>query len=244
MSELEFLKQQAQTLQKMYADTQARINDLQSTPAPSAPSRKYSVILDFGHGGFTPEGENATPDKQFYHPNQNFHKSGWFFEGVFNRVLGEKIRQKCQNNGFKTFVISNAWKDTPLHTRIYRANQIAQTHKSVLISVHGNASPMHTASGWSVFVARGASQTSRKLANYTAKEIVKLLPETFLRVERPHVNYWERDFMMVAETSMPAILTENLFFDYLPDALQMHSPATQNQLAEAHVCALLKLENE
>ena len=249
MNEEHYLKKHIDDLELLLRNVKERLQFLKSKPLIPQ-KRTFAVILDFGHGGISPEGNYTTsPAKMYYHSNENFHENGNFYEGIFNRILGEKIKIKLKNLGFQVFVVSHSWKDTPLHSRVWKANEInkklrAEGKKSVFLSIHGNASQTHTASGWSVFVSRKASKTSRFFADLIGTEIKSLAPEIQFRAEQAGALYWERNFTVLARTEMPAILTENLFYDFLKDAKLMHSEEFQNILVNAHVNAILKLEKE
>ena len=54
----------------------------------------------------------------------------------------------------------------------------------------------------------------------------------------------EANFYVLKKTNMPAILTENFFFDTYDDALLMSSDEGQDRIVQAHVNAIVKIERD
>ena len=83
----------------------------------------YCVFLDAGHGGLDSEGKYVTaPSKQFKHSRGTFHKDGWFYEGVFNRILTNRVAQKLDQLGISNIIVSHEYLDISLQYRVDMAN--------------------------------------------------------------------------------------------------------------------------
>jgi len=237
---------EADFLEKMIAEMQARLAHLERQKNNTSkkqvnPKFKTTIILDAGHGGMSPEGKYVTaPSKMWMHPKGAFHEGKTFFEGVFNRIIVQKLIQRLEQEGIPHFEVAHSWKDTPLHSRCWKANElnrqlIQQGKKSVYFSIHGNASENTSARGWLVFVSKKASNDSKKLATFLAKQTKLLSPIVKVKQERPDCLFWRANYKVLSSTAMPAILSENLFFTNYEDTLLMMSKEYQNQCVEAHL---------
>lgn len=233
-------------IEKMIGEMQARLKYLKNQEDTQQKklvnsSYKTTIILDAGHGGISPEDKYVTaPNKMWTHKKGCFHDGKTFFEGVFNRIITSKLVAKFQEIGMPYYVLSHEWKDTPLHTRSWRANQFhAELRKdkkqAVLFSIHGNAFTSPEANGWSVFVSPNASQNSKKLATNLAENFQKVYPEIPLRTQYANLLFFTANFHILRETNMPAILSENLFFTNYEDAVRMMSEKFQDDLVDFHL---------
>ena len=61
-------------------------------------SSEFLILLDAGHGGLNPAGQYVTsPSKEYKHSKGQFHKEGWFYEGVWNRTLVNAVASKLRD---------------------------------------------------------------------------------------------------------------------------------------------------
>ena len=57
----------------------------------------FCVYLDAGHGGLDASGKYVTaPNKQFKHSSGTFHNGTWFYEGVWNRTITNRVAAKLE----------------------------------------------------------------------------------------------------------------------------------------------------
>lgn len=61
---------------------------------------------------------------------------------------------------------------------------------------------------------------------------------------KKHEGDWEENFYVLKNTVMPAVLTENLFYDNLEDCEIMKSEEGLNALAKIHVEAIKEAYNQ
>ncbi|KAA3638785.1 MAG: N-acetylmuramoyl-L-alanine amidase, partial [Bacteroidetes bacterium] len=107
----------------------------------------FCVYLDAGHGAIDPDGNYVTaPNKQFEHSKGTFHNEKWFYEGVWNRTLTNRVAEKLKNLGISYLNVSHEYLDTSLSYRVKMANWYHKNYKKgIYISNHANASGSHRA---------------------------------------------------------------------------------------------------
>ncbi len=184
-----------------------------------------TIFLDAGHGGVTPSGKYTTaPSKMAEHHNEQMHYRSFFYEGVKNREYCDIIYKKLVDRGVNVVKVYHEYKDTTLGQRVKEANSY---HKNIsagfYFSEHSNAFN-GKARGYCVYTSKGNTQS-----DYFAEKLINMYKEKFpemqLRVDMSDQDQdWESNFYVLRNTSMPAILTENLFFDNLQDAKILLDP--------------------
>ena len=126
-----------------------------------------------------------------------------------------------------------------------RANTVCRSRgigNVLLVSVHvnaaGNDGQWHDARGFSVWVARKASENSRKVAKllYEEAAVRGLKGNRYV----PRERYWQSDFYILKNTACPAVLTENLFQDNRADVTYLLTDAGKREIADLHIQAILK----
>lgn len=218
----------------------------------------FLVILDPGHGGLSPyrftlPSKYVTyPNKAFKHPYMkpqpgemlapSFHGNGWFFEGVWNRILVNKVYALLQDLYIPTLKVTNMYADMSLSARVKRANDIGKRYPHpIYISTHANASALHLARGYEVYSSPGNTK-SDLLAEWHYECVARLFGDKIKM--RPDVSDGDHDkenrFYVLTKTQMPAILIEHLFFDNYQDALLLMREDVQDAFAYAQVYTVLK----
>lgn len=194
------------------------------------------VILDNGHGVET-KGK-CSPDKRLM-------EYKWSREFVY-RLTAELIKYNIP-----VHILVPESADISLAERVSRANTVAQNFKnygyeSVLISIHNNAagdgSKWCNANGWTCWVYKKASEKSRKLAGYMGQEAERLNLEGNRYI--PERRYFEANYYILKNTSMPAVLTENMFQDNREDVDFLLSAEGVEKLVELHLEAILSYMND
>lgn len=182
-------------------------------------------ILDFGHGGIDSNGKYTTaPAKQHQFPDGLLIQ-----EGVVNRAIGRYVIQDLQFQGIDYAVVSDEVIDTPLETRVHRADAIYATDKrAVYLSIHSNAGG---GSGFEIFTSPGQTK-SDKIANIFCTIYQKHFPDYPFRSDKADGDAdKEANFYVLRKTDCPSILVENLFFDNRHEAELLLSEAGQKLIA-------------
>ena len=203
----------------------------------------FCVFLDAGHGGLDKEGNYVTaPSKQFQHEGADFHGDGWFYEGVFNRTLTNRVAAKLTNLGITNIIVSHEYLDISLHYRVDQANWYHKNFKKGLyISNHANASSSGRARGFEVYTTRGKTK-SDKVATLLYNNVKDLLGDRIrYRPDRSDGDPdREANFFVIKNTAMPAILVEHLFFDNFDDASLLMDDEIVERFAEAQVRTIIQ----
>lgn len=205
--------------------------------------KDFLVFLDAGHGGLDPSGRYTTaPSKQFKHTRGTFHKDGWFYEGVWNRTLTNRVAEKLAHLDISYYMVSHAYVDTPLQYRVEVANWLSrQVAKSLYISNHSNAGG-GAARGFELFTSPGQT-TSDKIADLHWKNVNDLLAERIFRYRSETTDGdvdKEANLYVLKNTRMPAILIEHLFFDNYDDCMQLMDDEIVERFAEAQVRTIIE----
>lgn len=206
----------------------------------------YCVYLDAGHGAIDENGKYVTaPNKQFEHSKGTFHNGKWFYEGVWNRTLTNRVAAKLKNLGINHLIVSHEYLDLSLAYRVEVANWYHTNYKKgIFISNHANASGAHSARGFEVYTTPGTTK-SDALAEMHWNNVEKLLADKIKM--RPGTSDGDHDkeanFYVIKYTSMPAMLVEHLFFDNYDDAMLLMDDEIIEKFAEAQVRTILDYFN-
>jgi len=170
------------------------------SPIPSNPQSKYLWCLDNGHGELT-AGKRSPKLKD----------GEQFFEYEFNRDVVKRIIVSLEALGVAHYnVVPDINVDNFLQGRVLRANNHPSPMKKIFVSIHSNAGPDRwtPASGvetWFFY----RSQTGSKIAAIFQKHLI----EHTKWINRGIKSRPREQFYVLKNTSMPAILTENGFFN-------------------------------
>lgn len=202
----------------------------------------FCVYLDAGHGSLDKAGKYVTaPNKQFEHSQGSFHIDKWFYEGVWNRVLTNRVASKLDQLGISNVIVSHEYVDISLQYRVGRANWLYKNYKKgIFISNHANASSSHRASGFEVYTTPGKTK-SDKIAEMHWGNVKKLLGSRIkMRSDTSDGDHdKEARFFVIKKTKMPAILVEHLFFDNFEDAQLLMNDEIVERFAEAQLRTVL-----
>ena len=198
-------------------------------PPPKKHTPRYLWILDNGHG-------KKTKGKR----SPKFSDGKQLLEYELNRAIVNKIITGLEQSGVKYHnLVPEENVDNILKTRVQRANAIRRKSSLpvIYVSVHSNAGPgtWTQASGIETWYHR-TSLEGRKIAKVFQKHLI-------------HKTKWlNRDvrtgmpFYVLKYTSMPAILTENGFFNNAKEGAKLRTNETRQKLADAHIEAILEIE--
>lgn len=188
------------------------------------------VLIDNGHGANTPG--KCSPDKQIR-------------EYSYAREIASLLEQKLKEKGITAIRIVIEENDVPLSTRVSRVNTICKefgSNNCCVVSIHLDACPpndgkWHNARGFSVRVAKNASQKSKKLAKllYEQAEALNLKGNRSV----PPEKYWVQNLAICRDTNCAAVLTENLFQDNKEDVAFLLSKEGKDAIAQLHLNGIM-----
>lgn len=203
------------------------------------------VFLDAGHGGLDLSGNYITaPSKQFEHRQGTFHNGRWFYEGVFNRIVTNRVAMKLERLGISYIIVSHEYLDTPLAHRVDMANWYHRNFKpGIFISSHANAFN-GAARGYEIYTSRGKTN-SDTIADMHWNHVKSLLGSKIsMRADLSDGDFdKEAGFYVLTKTLMPAILIEHLFFDNYEDALLLMDEEVIDLFAEATTRTIVQYLN-
>lgn len=156
-----------------------------------------TILLDAGHGGMI-NGKYQTQGKR----SPEWEDGSILYEGEFNRAIKSRVMEMLQNASVSYVDINPQQTDLSLEDRVDYAN----TYKSdsLYISIHANAGG---GTGCEVFTAENCSSTSTAFANEIADQYYTFFPNERWRGVK------KRDFYVIKNTAMPAVLIECFFMD-------------------------------
>lgn len=214
----------------------------QTDPTP-APKSNYLWILDNGHGGII-DGVYQTSGKR----SPVWPDGSQLFEGEFNRAIVDRIVKLCEANGINYVNLVDTQEDISLSERTSKANSIAKASdkKCIYVSIHANGFNEEQANGWSCYTSIGETK-SDKIATVLYEKAEAEFPGEYIRKDTysdgdvdKEANFW-----VLAQTTMPAILSENFFmtnYDNCHDYLL--SEEGRDRIAKIHFEMIQQIENE
>ena len=213
-----------------YAETEAPEQETTGS------KQQFLWCLDNGHGSFTSGKRSPIFDDGVTQ----------FFEYEFNRDIVSRIMPQLDELGIAYFqVVPEVEIDDILKERVERANTKASDLPKLFVSVHCNAGPTSKGSEWADQRYSGvetwhahASEEGKRIATIFQKYLVA---ETGFNDRGLKTNP-SRDFYVLARTNMPAILTENGFYNNKEEALELMKDEVRQRIADAHVKAILEIE--
>ena len=188
------------------------------------------IILDCGHGmNDTTKGKySPLLDQNEFNLRDVTVYQNRFREGNFNRLIGQRLERMLKDAGFEVHIVNDSYKDNSLNDRVNKANQIAAKYgkdNCIYISIHSNAAgngiAWNNATGVSVHCCRKSSEKSKKLARLIYKNILDKGYNGNRSIPKDHI--WYNDFFVLKNTTMPAVLVENLFYDNKSDLKKLMS---------------------
>ena len=188
------------------------------------------IILDCGHGMNDTTLGKYSPllDPNEFNLRDITVYQNRFREGNFNRLIGQRLERMLKDAGFEVHIVSDSYKDNSLKDRVNKANQIAAKYSKdncIYISIHSNAAgngiAWNNATGVSVHCCRKSSEKSKKLARLIYKNILDKGYNGNRSIPKDHI--WYNDFFVLKNTTMPAVLVENLFYDNKSDLKKLMS---------------------
>ncbi|MEM9884311.1 MAG: N-acetylmuramoyl-L-alanine amidase [Bacteroidota bacterium] len=203
-------------------------------------TKRYMWCLDNGHAENTP-GKRSAP---FDFNGINIQ----FFEYEFNRDVVGRIIAALKEKDIEFFnVVPEDVEDIRLSERVRRANSLPSNLPKLYVSVHANAGPPRPGSDWVVPSISGVetwhyhgSRNGTKMATIFQQEIINATgwKNRGLKTTR------EKGLYVLRHTSMPAVLTENGFFNNREEVKKLMQDDVRQAIADAHVAAILEIEKK
>jgi N-acetylmuramoyl-L-alanine amidase len=215
-------------------DTPTNTTDPDS-PKETTPTHtpRYLWILDNGHG-------QKTKGKR----SPKWEDGKQVLEYELNRGVVKKIIESLEAKGVQYHnLVPEENVGNILKTRVARANALKVTSDlpPVYISIHSNAGPEDQPGNWSS--AKGietwyyrTSLDGRKIAKIFQKNLISKTKWSNRGVRTGMAFY------VLKYTSMPAILTENGFFNHQIEGRKLLEEETRQLIADAHVNAIIEIE--
>ena len=181
------------------------------------------IILSPGHGANT--AGKRSPDSSL-------------LEWEFNRRLVRKIAEGLDAAKIPYVLLDMGATDVTLAGRVARANTFGKN--CLYISVHGNAAgngkEWIKARGFAAYTSKGLTK-SDEMCEVFMRKAAEILPSVGASVRKWSSKKWgwEENFYVLKNTIMPAVLTENLFYDNKDDCEIMKSEEGIEALARVHV---------
>ncbi len=203
-----------------------------ATDTSTSHKARYLWCLDNGHGKLT-AGKRS--------PKMANGKQ--LLEYEFNRDIVKRISEALDKIGVKYFnVVPEVEVGDFLAERVGRANSKQSSLPKIFLSIHANA--IGDGDDWES--PRGIetwhfhnSRTGKGLARIFQKHLIKQTNW----VDRKIKSYpGRRQFYVLRNTTMPAVLTENGFYTNKEEATNLLKDSVRQKIADAHVDAILEIE--
>lgn len=199
-------------------------------------SKKYLIALDDGHGMYTAGKRTPPLPNDLYINGKLVRRKGEVIkENEFNRAVVKYLKEALLRCGFDVLLVAPTDADTLLKTRVNRANE---ANADAYISKHYNAmgSKWQTKDKGLLTIIHYYHQVKTSILARNVHDELWLLHK-----EHDCINYGVRtdadipgfSLYVLANTKMPAILTESGFMDNLDEAKYMLDPVFQRNDAEA-----------
>ena len=189
---------------------------------------KVLFFLDCGHGGMVNGKYTTAPDKMYK------HKEFTFYEGVFNRQVGDKVAKLFKANALNYWFTTISNWDISLRNRVFYIKKISSLYRDmfpVVLSIHGNGFGLESVSGVEAHTTPGITPS-----DYAYEFYWPYVRELGLKNRVNRDVFLERDkeskFYILTQHPFPAILFEFGFFTNPKEAKKMMSKEWQNKFAE------------
>ena len=210
------------------------------TPTPVEPTpatqhvARYMWCLDNGHGSQT-KGKRSPV----------FPDGRQLKEYEFNRDIVKRMMPKLDALGVQYYnVVPEVDVDNFLEGRVYRANTYKSDLPKLFLSIHSNAAPAPhgqwcapSISGVETWFYKGNAQ-----GKLIAAVFQKYLVEATGWKNRHIKTQPGKQFYVLRNTGMTAVLTENGFYNNQAQCIELLKPEVREKIAQAHVDAIMEIE--
>lgn len=216
------------------------------------------VILGTAHG--SNRAGKHSPDKKIS-------------EYKYSREIVAELKKRLEADGYKVFVDIAAdevptSQSAELRKRCDIVNGFCKTYgkdNCIYVSIHINAAggdgKWHDAGGWCAYTSRGKTKADELATKLYEAAQFSLCPYAHIMEEGKKSGDYsskqrafrtdysdgdpdqESDFYVLAHTSCPAVLTENLFQDNKKDVAFLESDLGKNAIIETHRLGIINYFN-
>lgn len=165
-----------------------------------------TVVIDAGHGGKDP----GTTSYQGY------------YEKGLNLSIARKVASYLENRGVRVIMTRNSDTFIELNERAAIANRAGA---DLFVSIHADSHPKLSQRGYTIYVARSASWSSKK----TAIAIEQAMGQTGLS----SVGVRNQDYRVLVRTTMPAVLVECGYLSNPSESDLLYDNSFQDRIARA-----------
>jgi N-acetylmuramoyl-L-alanine amidase len=202
----------------------------------------YTWLLDSGHGGLI-NGEYQTAGKR----SPVWSDGSQLFEGEFNRAIVARLMEMMTAAGIPYVNIVPEDTDVSLGERVRRANKW-NPRTSIYVSIHSNSMGAEHAGkgrGFEIFTSVGQTRSDH-VADVFYEAFKSTFPTARMRSDRIDGDVdKEANFYVLKNTNMPAVLTENFFYDNEHECRKyLLSGHGRDMVARAHFAAIEKINRE
>ncbi len=176
------------------------------TPPPVPRRMSGTVVIDAGHGGKDP---GATSVLGFY-------------EKGINLAVARKVAWLLGQKGLRVKMTRTSDYFVELEDRAAIANNL---RADLFVSIHSDSFPKSTRRGFTVYIARSASSSSRRAASAIARSMSGTGLNSF--------GTQTAGYHVLTGTRGPAVLVEMGYLSNRREAALLRSSSFQNRLAEA-----------
>lgn len=196
--------------------TAAAFSIIQPSPYPT-PGRKLfgrTIVVDPGHGGRDPgageAGFSPIPEK------------------VINLAIAQDVEVMLKAQGAN--VVMTRRKD--VFVELLDRAALATRHKAdLLVSIHADSNHDPSISGPSIYVARGASAQSRRVATS--------IHSAFRNEEIPSRGIRRADFKVLAQHNQPSVLVETGYLTNAHEARNLNTNWYRTKIAKCIVSGII-----
>lgn len=199
---------------------------------------RYCWCLDAGHGLYTPGKRSPV-----------LGNGVQLMEWEFNRYIVDGIAEQLEMIGvdYMLTMPRHGKYGNALKKRVSNANNHASRIPKIFLSVHGNAGPARSINHFTADSVRGLetwffskSSTGKRLAEVFLHKLTMGLGGKSRGIRHKTSG----EFYVLRATHMPAVLTENFFFNNRHDLELMLDYGVRQKIIDAHVNAILQIERE
>jgi len=185
-----------------------RIRSAMRAYTPPSVHRRISgtVVIDAGHGGKDP---GATSILGFY-------------EKDVNLVVAREVARLLEQRGLRVKMTRTSDYSVELEDRAAIANNL---NADLFVSIHSDSFPKSSRRGFTVYIARSASSSSRQAANAIARSMSGTGLNSF--------GVQTAGYHVLTDTRGPAVLVELGYLSNRSEAALLRSSSFQTRLAQA-----------
>jgi len=176
------------------------------TPPPVPRRMSGTVVIDAGHGGKDPGASSVLG----------------FYEKGINLAVARKVARLLEQRGLRVKMTRTDDYSVELEDRAAIANNL---DADLFVSIHSDSFPKSSRRGYTIYIARSASSSSRQAASAIARSMSGTGFNSF--------GVQTAGYHVLTGTRGPAVLVEMGYLSNRSEAALLRSGSFQNRLAQA-----------